>query len=731
MADPAGQAGTTHSRSSAPRVRLTCEACRQRKVKCDKSSPCASCQRLGLVCVSVERARLPRGRTRRPERIVGSDKELSERVARLENLLKIVANERGGESQLVPTVRTPASSYTKQNSVAEASNAGPEILQDQNDRLPSANQPHLPRPSTAYMGGSFWEDIMQQTQELRSVLEGRLENGDHSVRNSLSGFGTSLVSSESPDSSSNSPQANRPINLPPQIRHRLCDFFFCNVDPLFKILHRPSLQAFIKDGKPYLDYEQDAQAPATLASAIYLCAVCSLDEAECQAMFNTSKKAIIAEFQKEAELALSRADFVTTNDLTVLQAYIISLLAARSQDQSRRVWTMLSMALRVGQALSLHVPQPPFTVRPFEHEMRKRAWLGIGLLDVAASLDRASEPMMQSAWLDYNQPSNINDEDLWFDMPGPIPQHTEGTFTDMTHTLIIAASTFATRTLAFADLTEPAVTIMSLRQQVVHDFQQKASDLLRGCRPDLSEFQWYSQKISGVMGSWLQLASLRPLQRSGKFIPPKIQENALLKIAADNLQWSQEAYNYPGARYWRWYGSMWVPWHALAVALAELCVCKDPAVMSNYWTVVDDVYQRSRLIIADSQQGMLWRPLERLMSQVKTRRNELLGIDISHQAGSQYPFDGISSGLCSKQPAHQQGLTNFSLDLREAVNEPRNSHIAEVPTSFAPVPWPNVWDAMDLSDPTLQNSSDDTAWLSYENFIENVYDSVDSIFLPR
>jgi hypothetical protein len=162
---------------------------------------------------------------------------------------------------------------------------------------------------------------------LRSVLEGRLENEDHNVKDTASGFGTSLVSSESPESSSNSPQANKPLNLQPKIRRRLCDIFFHNVDPLFKILHRPSIQAFLKDGKPYLDYEQDHQAPATLASAIYLCAVCTLNEVECQSMFNASKKIIVAEFQKETEVALARADFVTTNDLTVLQAYIISLVS--------------------------------------------------------------------------------------------------------------------------------------------------------------------------------------------------------------------------------------------------------------------------------------------------------------------------------------------------------------------------------------------------------------------
>jgi hypothetical protein len=169
MADLVGQAGTTHSRSSAPRVRLTCEACRQRKVKCDKLSPCTSCERLGLVCVPVERARLPRGRTRKPERMVGSDKELSERVARLEKLLKRVVNERDG-LQVVSTGPEPSHPYTPHQSAAEASKASPDNPQGQSDYLPSAAPPHLPRPSTVYVGSPFWEDIMQQVSLLNSWL---------------------------------------------------------------------------------------------------------------------------------------------------------------------------------------------------------------------------------------------------------------------------------------------------------------------------------------------------------------------------------------------------------------------------------------------------------------------------------------------------------------------------------------------------------------------------------
>jgi hypothetical protein len=162
---------------------------------------------------------------------------------------------------------------------------------------------------------------------LRSVLDGRLESEHPDPKDPAAIFGTSIVSSESPESSSNSLQSKRGLTLQPDLRHKLCDIFFHNVDPLFKILHRPSVQAFLQEGKPYLNYEQDHQAPATLASAVNLAAVCTLDNMECQRLFNTDKKTIVAEFQKESETALAKADFVTTNDVTVLQAYIISLVS--------------------------------------------------------------------------------------------------------------------------------------------------------------------------------------------------------------------------------------------------------------------------------------------------------------------------------------------------------------------------------------------------------------------
>lgn len=87
---------------------LTCELCRDRKVKCDKLEPCSSCLLAGVQCVSIHRPRLPRGRhAQRLSRALPSsvssltnasgrgniapgetNDELKERVRKLESLVQ-------------------------------------------------------------------------------------------------------------------------------------------------------------------------------------------------------------------------------------------------------------------------------------------------------------------------------------------------------------------------------------------------------------------------------------------------------------------------------------------------------------------------------------------------------------------------------------------------------------------------------------------------------------------
>lgn len=560
------------------------------------------------------------------------------------------------------------------------------------------------------------------------MLDDRLEIEDETRR--PSNMGASVIGSESSESTANSPQSFRGITITPQARRSLCEIYLRNVDPVFKILHRPSLRAFLRDDQPYLDYEPDHQAPTTLAYAVYYAAVVTIDDMQCQLLFGLDKKTASASLQAETDAALHRADFVTTNELTVLQAYVLSLLAARCQDQSRRVWTMTAMALRVGQALCLHMRDPPFEVNPFEQELRRRCWQCIGLLDFSASLDRASEPMMQSAWLDSHPPSNINDENIWFNMNVPIQEPPEGSFTDLTLTLIIAAAQSVARMIAYTDFIELAVKEMSLRQQMLLDFQHKVTKLLSRCRPESSPFQLYTKRTATTIYGWLQLGSLRPISRSRNFTPPAVQGDALLSLAVDNLAKVQESYSDPSTAQWMWFGSLWVPWHGLAVALAELCVCKDPEAMSRHWPVLEQVYHRSSLTIADSQHGMLWKPLEKLMHQAQAHKREMLGSASPSEVSARQipnppPFHSVP------EETHVPAAPCYDLGIQPDLTVGQFDPAVAMPPNVMLEPWPNVWDSMDLGANNLQGPVDNVAWTNYENFIGDVYDSVDSMFLSR
>lgn len=79
--------GGTPSRASrhADKLpQLSCEPCRERKVKCDKLNPCINCKRAGVAGIPVYRKRLPRGRDVHNNYL---DNDLKDRIGRLEALI--------------------------------------------------------------------------------------------------------------------------------------------------------------------------------------------------------------------------------------------------------------------------------------------------------------------------------------------------------------------------------------------------------------------------------------------------------------------------------------------------------------------------------------------------------------------------------------------------------------------------------------------------------------------
>ena len=111
------------------------------------------------------------------------------------------------------------------------------------------------------------------------------------------------------------------------MRGALCQVYLDRVDPVFKIIHRPSIREFMIEGKRYLDYEPPNVAPVALACTVCYAAASSLSDDECQLLFGRSKDDIMSLYCRLSERTLAIADVVTTNDVTVLQAYVLILVS--------------------------------------------------------------------------------------------------------------------------------------------------------------------------------------------------------------------------------------------------------------------------------------------------------------------------------------------------------------------------------------------------------------------
>jgi hypothetical protein len=95
-----------------------------------------------------------------------------------------------------------------------------------------------------------------------------------------------------------------------------------------KILHRPSLCAYLNDRKDYLGYPREHPVPAALAAAVFYMATSVLSETQCLTFLAEGKQTVLTRYKRDTKTALAQVDFLVTTDLTVLQAFVLSLVSS-------------------------------------------------------------------------------------------------------------------------------------------------------------------------------------------------------------------------------------------------------------------------------------------------------------------------------------------------------------------------------------------------------------------
>ncbi|PTB65732.1 hypothetical protein BBK36DRAFT_1120000, partial [Trichoderma citrinoviride] len=101
------------------------------------------------------------------------------------------------------------------------------------------------------------------------------------------------------------------------------------IDPLVKVFHIPSVQRYIMstiEGREAVD-------PCTncVVFAIYYATAISLSAAECRHELEEERPVLLQRYREGLELSLDAADLSTSQDIIVLQAFVLYLVISLDQ----------------------------------------------------------------------------------------------------------------------------------------------------------------------------------------------------------------------------------------------------------------------------------------------------------------------------------------------------------------------------------------------------------------
>lgn len=228
----------------------------------------------------------------------------------------------------------------------------------------------------------------------------------------------------------------------------------------------------------------------------------------------------------------------------------------------------------------------------------------------------------------------------------------------------------------------------------------------------------------------MMLRAVRPMQRHVSSTPPRVDSPYVLQMALDCLAASRMVYSDPAIQRWNW--MTWVPWHALSVALAGLCSIRGTPLAEKTWWYAEKQYERCEAVIADSKEGMLWKPIVKLYNKATAFRDAGPKHD-NAMPQMQAPSRTLSSTwtmpLRSTHALAMQQQRMAASDTEPLFNSPLDMQniTGTIPSlGYNSVPFDpsmNSRDGLSTDMSALETFPNDASWLDWEQIMNDFADN--------
>ncbi|EXJ82698.1 hypothetical protein A1O3_06512 [Capronia epimyces CBS 606.96] len=577
-----------------PPKAFSCTRCFERKVKCDKQSPCSNCLKANGECVF----RVPPAPRRRKKR--SAEETLVARLKKCEELLHSMGVDVDGST--TPTITPAATTTDPPDSASQPSaESSSSLRQYFSTSCSKTGQLIVDHGKSRFIDNNLWTSVSTEVLPKEAIAEySEDEDEAGSPVEETSGF----LLGYTPSSTS-----IQQLHPPPDQIVSLWQIFLDNMNPMTKFIHQPTFQETLLQATTHLDALP--RGLEALLFSIYNAAVFTMEDNECEIKFGESRKTLLTRYRHATRKALARARFMGTSDIRVLQAFVLYLLSMREVYDSRTTWTLAGVASRVAQGLGLHRDGTNLGVSPFETEMRRRLWWQIAVLDFRSAELSGSGRFGDFGLSDTQPPSNVNDSDIYPAMTSPPVPHTRPT--EMIACLLRCEfgqfwkEKMSKKTnIAFENLrlASPWSTSLEERDASINELEQRLEEkFLRYCDPSIP-VQFMAIIIGRAAVNSMRLMAHHPRKYRNQEEVPASERDYMFKLSISLLEADNLAHASKGLRGFMWHTNVFFVWQALVYLLDELRTHTLGPEVDRAWRQVDEVFHHHPNYVTDHRKPL-------------------------------------------------------------------------------------------------------------------------------
>jgi hypothetical protein len=248
-------------------------------------------------------------------------------------------------------------------------------------------------------------------------------------------------------------------------------------------------------------------------------------------------------------------------------------------------------------------------------QLRRRLLFAIGILDTHSALDRGTIPILPSTAF-RTPPLNINDEDM--SPPDNVPTASSTGQTEMSHSAMTYEAMLCQRRIyeLSKDCDNPS-SQWHKKLELVDAFARNSRSTTAPVGRAKTPLETLQELSSHKILISLQLLLRRPPYKQARSCVPPWDDFNVMEAATNVLEQHLRPL-LPELKPWAW--KNWVQWHALAIVLAELTIHPEDSLSDRAYSIATRSFHHYSQIVADSESGMLWRPIAKLMRRVRSMR---------------------------------------------------------------------------------------------------------------